>query len=213
MIISHYNVIVLCRQLAPGLCVRCVAAYSWDDQQYDPCGTCTGRMSMPRLPPHYFYDYTLLAVLAFLVFLSTVLLHMPLFASDCLSREIENDFVIRPEGGTERTIIASATIRRSRSNWMKRCPMNEIPENCNRTLNTRVDVKSSTIISSVNFGSPYGPPNDWLVTHRLRGSASSQPRSQEKPRPSLCVHGFFFQISFGDVPETVRYLILALSGC
>jgi len=58
MIISHYNVIVLCRQLAPGLCVRCVAAYSWDDQQYDPCGTCTGRMSMPRPPPQHFYDYT-----------------------------------------------------------------------------------------------------------------------------------------------------------
>lgn len=58
MIISHYNVIVLCRQLVPGLCVRCVAAYSWDDQQYDPCGTCTGRMSMPRPPPQHFYDYT-----------------------------------------------------------------------------------------------------------------------------------------------------------
>lgn len=60
MIISHYNVIVWCRQLAPAsVCARCVAAYSWDDQQYDPCGTCTGRMSMPRPPPQHFYDYTL----------------------------------------------------------------------------------------------------------------------------------------------------------
>lgn len=102
MIISHYNVIVLCRQLAPGLCVRCVAAYSWDDQQYDPCGTCTGRMSMPRPPPQHFYDYTLLAVLALLVLLPFLpLLHMHRLLST--HRAESNDFMLCAKDDHEMT--------------------------------------------------------------------------------------------------------------
>lgn len=204
MIISHYNVIVLCRQLAPGLCVRCVAAYSWDDQQYDPCGTCTGRMSMPRPPPHHFYDYTLLAVLAFLVFLyrASVRFCICIRLYPFIAR-----FAPKDDDGIERTIIASATIRRSRSNWMKRCPTNH--ENCNRTL-IHVDVKSLTITLSVI-----------LVRRTIRRmtarNSSTVPRkllvaASRRKTVAVMRAWLFFQISFGDLPG-VRYLILALSGC
>lgn len=115
MIISHYNVIVLCRQLAPGLCVRCVAAYSWDDQQYDPCGTCTGRMSMPRPPPQHFYDYTLLAVLTLLVLPFLPLLHTHRLLS--IYRAKLNDFTVcvKDDDKVGRTMVALATIRGSQT--------------------------------------------------------------------------------------------------
>lgn len=99
MIISHYNVIVLCRQLAPGLCVRCLLLGRpairpmWNVYR-------TYEHATPATAQH-FYDYILPALPTLLVLLSFLPL-LPTAASVYHADQIERFHSLRQRRRWER---------------------------------------------------------------------------------------------------------------